>query len=111
MLVKTHLITTDQYDEFDVRWVKKLSSQKPLFDNNGNLQFAVLSNKGRLEVHTFDLAYLESQAKKFTWPRGRKAITTDKARIYLKTEDGDEVLMAIITHDHIRKYSPMYDEL
>lgn len=110
MLVKTHLIVKDQYDEYQVKWIKRLSEQKPKFDEHGNLQFAILSGKGRLEVKTFDLAYLEKVAKKYTYPRGRSALTTDKSDIYLKTEDG-EVLLATVVHDHIRKYSPMYDEL
>ena len=111
MKVKTHLIVVDQYDEYNVRWIKKLSEQKPKFDEHGNLQFAVLSNKGRLDIKTFDLKYLEKAAKKFTYPRGRGAITTDKGYIYLKTADDKEVLLAVVSHNHIRKYSQMYDEL
>lgn len=111
MKVKTHLITTEQYDEYEVRWHKKLSAQKPKFDEHGNLQFAVLSNRGRLNIKTFDLKHLETAAKRFTQPRGRGALTTDKGYIYLKTEDDKEVLLATVIHNHIRKYAPMYDEL
>lgn len=111
MKVKTHLITTDQYDEYEVKWVGKLSEQKPKFDENGNLQFAILSSKGRLNINTFDLKYLETAAKRFTYPRGREALTSDRGDIYLKTEDDKEVLLATVVHKHIRKYAPMYDEL
>ena len=49
-------------------------------------------------------------AMKSTYPRGRGALTVDKARIYIKEEDGGEKLLGVVTHKHIRKYAPMYDE-
>ena len=110
MLVKTHLIVKDQYDEYEVKWVKPLIKTNPQFDSNGNLQFAVISNKGRLEVNTFNLMQLEKSAKNFTFPKGRQSVTKDKGYIYLKEKEG-ESLVAVVIHTHIRKYAPMYDDI
>lgn len=112
MLVKTHLIVTDQWDDYEVRWIKKLSSiENPKLDESGYPIFAILSNKGRMEIKTFDMNYLETSAKKFTLPRGRGSLTQDKGYIYIKTVDGDEILLAVVTHSHYRKYAPMFDDI
>ena len=110
MLVKTHLIVVDQYDEYKVRWTKRLIETKPKLNENGLPVFIVASSKGRIEVPTLNMNYLEKMAKKFTYPRGRGSITTDKGYIYIKEED-NEVLIGVVEHNHIRKYSQMYDEL
>lgn len=110
MLVKTHLIVTDQYEHYKTKWVKRLVDLNPIFSDNGNLQFVISANHGRMEMQTFDIGAVEAQAKKFTFPRGRGAVTTDKGYIYLKTDKGEE-LIGVVIHDHIRKYAPMYDEL
>lgn len=107
---KTHLIVIDQYDEYEVKWVHRLVDTNPKLDERGYPTFAILSNKGRMELKTFDMNYLEKQAKKFTYPRGRGALTTDKGYIYIK-EENEEVLVAVVTHRHIRKYAPMFDEI
>lgn len=110
MLVKTHLIVKDQWDEYDIRWVKRIIDVNPILDKYGYPTFAIVSNQGRVELKTFDMAYLTNYAKGWTLPKGRGARTTDKGFIYIKEAQG-EVLMAVVEHNHIRKYAPMYDEL
>lgn len=110
MKVKTHLIVTDQWDEYDVKWTKKLVDLNPVFTSDNKLKFAIVSNKGRLEINTMDFNYLTKQAKRFTFPRGRGALTTDKGWIYVKTNSGEE-LIGVVTHRHIRKYNEMWDEV
>lgn len=44
-----------------------------------------------------------------TEPRGRAAVTTDRARIYIKQIDNSEKLIGILTHDKIKTFAPMYD--
>lgn len=61
-------------------------------------------------MNTIDLLEVERQAKKFTYPRGRGSVTTDKGFIYVKEDDGEK-LLGVVVHNHIRKYAPMYDEL
>ena len=110
MLVKTHLIVTDQYDEYETRWVKRLIETNPIFNEKGLPIFIITSNKGRIEVPTLNMNYLEKMAKKFTYPRGRGAVTKDKGYIYIKEED-KETLIGVVEHRHIRKYNQMYDEV
>ena len=43
MKVKTHLIVTDQYDEYGTRWVRPLSTVEPEFNGQGTLTFAIIS--------------------------------------------------------------------
>ena len=83
MLVKTHLIVTSQHEEYIVKWHGSLAKSNPLFKNNMPI-FILISGKGRMELNTLDIPYLEKIAKNFTSPKGRGAITTDKTYIYLK---------------------------
>lgn len=108
VMMKTHLIVTDQYDEYDVNWVKRLADTKPKFKDN-KICFAIVTNKGRVELNTMDMKQLEKTAKKLTYPRGRGSKTRDKGYIYVIQEDNTEIMIGVVTHDHIRKYSPMYD--
>lgn len=111
MLVKTHLIVTDQWDDYEVKWVNSLSKiSNPILDDKGYPTFAIISNKGRMEIKTFDMAYLEQSAKRHTFPRGRGSVTQDKGYIYIKTKEG-EVLLGIVIHSHYRKYAPMFDDI
>ena len=106
--VKTHLIITDIHEEFNVNWCGRIMDSKPLLKNN-KLIFIIIGGGGRIELNTVNMADLEYWGKCMTDPRGRKAITTDKAYIYLKEVNGNEKLVCIITHNHIKKYAPMYD--
>jgi hypothetical protein len=46
-----------------------------------------------------------------TYPKGRAAVTTDNAYIYIKEQDNGEKLLGTLTHDRIKKFAPMYDKV
>ena len=108
VMLKTHLIVTDVHDEYFVDWCGKIANTKPLFKNNMPV-FAIVSSESRMEVNTIDMKRLEHCAKLITRPRGRKAVTTDVAHIYIKEEDGKETLIGRVIHNHVKKYQQMYD--
>lgn len=110
MLVKTHLITTDQWDEYEVKWIGRLIDANPEL-TDGLPTFVIASGKGRIEMKTVNLKQIEKQAKKHTYPRGRGKETEDKSFIYIKEVGGNEKLVGVVVHKHFRKYSPMYDEV
>lgn len=110
MLVKTHLIVKDQWDDFEVNWIQRLKDTNPKLNENGLPTFIIISNSGRLEMSTIDINSVEKQAKKFAYPRGRGSLTIDKSYIYIK-EEKEEVLLGVVTKNHHRKYAPMYDDI
>ena len=110
MRVKTHLIITDQWDDYKIKWVKRLLDTKPKLDNYGYPTFIILSNSGRVEMKTLSINDLEKNAKRLSYPRGRGSFTSDTVRIYIK-EEKQEVLIGYVIQNHHRQYSPMYDEL
>ena len=109
MKVKTHLIVKDQWDEYKIKWVRRLLDTKPKF-TNGVPIFVITAGGGRIELNTINMAEIEKWAKRMTRPRGRGSLTSDTGYIFVK-EEKDEVLLGIICHDHVRQYAPMYDEL
>jgi len=108
IMIKSHLIVKDVHDEYYVNWCGKILDTKPKF-KNGKPVFAIVGGLGRMELATTDMPSLEKCAKNLTRPRGRSAVTTDTARIYIVEENGNEKLMGIVVHDHIKQYAPMYD--
>ena len=108
IMLKTHLIVTDVHDEYYVNWCGKIADAKPLFKNNMPI-FVIISSESRMELNTIDIQRVERCAKLITRPKGRKAVTTDIARIYIKEENENEKLIGRVTHDHIKKYQQMYD--
>lgn len=110
MKVKTHLIIKEHWNEYNVKWVGRIKDSKPILDEKGYPTFVIVSTNGRIEAKTLDIRYLIEVAKRNTYPRGRAAQTVDKGYIYIK-EKGNEKLLGIVTHMHIRKYAPMYDEV
>lgn len=110
MLVKTHLIVVSQHEEYTVKWYGSLANSNPLFKNNMPI-FILISGKGRMELNTLDIPYLEKMAKSFTSPKGRGSLTSDKTYIYLKEVSGNEKQICTVIHNHIRDYAPMYDDL
>jgi hypothetical protein len=110
IMIKSHLIVKETHDEYNIQWVGKIIDAKPKF-KNGKPIFAITGGNGRIELNTTDMAYIEKCAKLCTKPRGRSAVTTDAARIYLIEEDDNERLMGILTHDHVKKFAPMYDPI
>ena len=108
VMLKTHLIVTDVYEEYFVDWCGKIADAKPLFKNNMPV-FIIIGSQGRMEINTIDIKRIEENAKRLTYPRGRQAVTTDVARIYLKEEDGNEKFMGKVVHNHVKQYQQMYD--
>lgn len=108
--IKSHLIITDVHEEYNIKWCGKIIDADPLFENNKPV-FILKSSVSRVELNTTDMKRIETCAKRITAPKGRGAITTDKTYIYLKEKNGNERLMGIVTHNHVRKYAPMFDKV
>ena len=110
VLVKKHLIVTDIHEEYNINWSGKILDAKPKFKNNKPV-FVVVSTGGRIELNTVDMGRVEECAKLLTVPKGRQAITTDKAYIYIVEENDNEMLLGTLTHNHIKSYAPMFDKV
>jgi hypothetical protein len=110
VLVKTHLIITDIHNEYHMNWCGKLIDAKPVL-KNGLPVFVIVGSRGRIELNTIDMDQLEKTAKLLTQPKGRSAVSTDKARIFIKEVDGNEMLIGVLTHDNIKTFAPMYDKV
>lgn len=110
VLLKTHLIVTNIHEEYDINWCGKILDAKPKF-KNGKPIFIIVGGGGRMEINTIDIKRVEKCAKLVTAPKGRQAVTTDTARIFILEEDDNEKLLGILTHHHIKDYAPMYDKV
>ena len=110
VLVKTHLIITDIHNEYHMNWCGKLIDAKPVL-KNGLPVFVIVGSRGRIELNTIDMDQLEKTAKLLTQPKGRSAVSTDKARIFIKEVDGNEMLIGVLTHNNIKTFAPMYDKV
>ena len=108
VMVKTHLIITDIHEEYHMKWCGSITDAKPLIEN-GKPVFVIRSKEGAVEVNTTNVKYLEDIAKSMTSPKGRSALTTDTASVYIKQIDGTEKVLGILIHDHIKHFAPMYD--
>lgn len=110
VMLKTHLIITDIHNEYHMNWCGKLIDAKPLI-KNGLPIFSVVGSKGRIELNTIDMNELEKTAKLLTQPKGRKAVSLDKARVFIKEENGNEMLVGVLTHKNVKTFAPMYDKV
>lgn len=110
VLIKSHLIVTDVHDEYHINWCGKIVDTKPKFKNDKPI-FIIVGGNGRMELNTTDMARIEKCAKLCTQPKGRSAITTDIARIYIVEENDNEKLMGVLTHNHVKTFAPMYDRV
>ena len=110
VLIKSHLIVTEVHSEYSIKWVGRVLDTKPKFKNNKPI-FVIRGGKGRTELNTTDMTYIEDVAKLFTQPKGRGAVSTDSSRIYLVEEDGKEKLLGIVTHDRVKQYAQMLDKV
>lgn len=108
--IKTHLIVTDIHEEYHIDWCGKIMDANPKFKNNKPI-FIIVGSQSRIELNTADMKRIEKCAKSMTNPKGRSGITTDTARIFIKEKDGNEKLIGILTHNHIKQYAPMYDKV
>lgn len=108
--IKTHLIIKDIHSEYDVNWCGRLVNVTPKLEN-GLPVFVIIGSDARVELNTIDMRRIEDCAKRLTNPKGRQAVTTDTARIYVKEADGNEVLMGVVTHRKVKTFAPMYDKV
>ena len=111
IMVKTHLIIKDIHEEYDMNWCGKLFDAKPALNENGMPIFIIIGSQSRMELSTIDMNYLENCAKRLTSPKGRGAVSTDKAYIYIKEISGNEKLLGILTHKRVKTFAPMYDKV
>ena len=107
--VKTHLIITDIHDEYHMNWCGRIANAKPLL-KNGMPMFVIIGTRGRIELNTVDMSQLERNAKLLTQPKGRTAVSKDSSRIYIVEEDGNEMLLGVLTHKNIKTFAPMFDK-
>ena len=105
-IVTTRFICIDSRNEYHMKWHKKITDTNPLFTHNGKLSFAIVGTKGRMEVNTLDMNYLESCAKLMTVPKGRSSVSSDKAYIYIKEKDGKTQMLGTLTHNYIKTFVP-----
>lgn len=105
----THPIVTDVHEEYEFKWCGRLMDIKPDL-RDGLPLFIIVGGKGRSEFYSNDIKRVERCAKALTRPRGRAARTTDIARIYVKEINGNETLVATLTHNHVKSYAPMFDK-
>ena len=108
--VKTHLIVSDVHEEYFVKWFGGIANTKPMFKNDLPV-FVVIGSKSRVELNTLDIKRVENCAKRLTNPRGRQAITSDTAYIYIKEENGHEALIGKVVHSHVKQYQQIYDKV
>lgn len=111
IMIKTHLIITDIHEEYHMNWCGKLFDAKPTLNENGMPIFVIIGSQSRMELSTIDMNYLEKCAKKLTYPKGRGAVSVDKAYIYIKEVDDNEKLLGILTHKRVKSFAPMRDKV
>lgn len=110
VLIKTHLIITSIHEEYSIKWCGRIIDTNPVL-KNGKPIFVVIGRDSRVELNTIDMKQIENCAKRLTRPKGHAAVTTDQAFIYIKEVDEKETCIGIVTHKHIKKYAPMYDQV
>ena len=110
LTVKTHLIITDIHDEYHMNWCGKIADAKPLL-KDGLPIFVLIGSRGRMELNTIDMKWIERNAKRLTQPKGRSAITTDTTRIYIKEVNGNDFLLGVMTHKNVKTFAPMHDKV
>lgn len=109
IMLKTHLIITDIHDEYHMKWCGKIADATPELNKQGLPKFVIVGNNRRIEVNTIDINYLERCAKMLTSPKGRSAVAVDKAYIFIKEVNGNEMRIGTLTHKRIKTFAPMYD--
>ena len=108
--LKTHLIITDIHDEYHMNWCGKIAEASPLLINGLPL-IVIIGTRGRIELNTIDMKWIEHNAKILTRPKGRSAVSVDTSRIYIKEIDGNEMLLGVMTHKNIKTFAPMHDKV
>lgn len=110
MIVKinTHPIVKEIHEEYSMNWCGKIVDADPKI-KNGFPVFMIRGSIGSVSLNTVDMNYIEKIAKKLTAPKGRASITTDKIYVYLVQKDNSEILMGVLTHNHVKTYNQMFD--
>ena len=109
VLEKTKFIVLDTQDDFHTKWCGRIIDSDPIIKNNKPI-FVIVSGRCRLELNTNDMNYVERMAKKATCPKGRQAITSDSARIYIKEKSNNEMLLGVIFHIKTKTFAPIQDK-
>ena len=110
VMIKSHLIITDIHNEYHMDWCGKIADAKPML-KDGLPIFVIIGTRGRIELNTIDMKRIESAAKTLTYPKGKSAVSIDKARIYIKEEDGSDFLLGVMTHKNVKTFAPMFDKV
>lgn len=110
VMIKSHLIITDIHNEYHMDWCGKIADAKPML-KNGLPIFVIIGTRGRIELNTIDMKRIESAAKTLTYPKGKSAVSIDKARVYIKEEDGNDFLLGVMTHKNVKTFAPMFDKV
>lgn len=110
VMIKSHLIITDIHNEYHMDWCGKIADAKPML-KDGLPIFVIIGTRGRIELNTIDMKRIEGAAKTLTYPKGRSAVSIDKARIYIKEEDGNDFLLGVMTHKNVKTFAPMFDKV
>ena len=110
VMVKTHLIITDIHNEYHMDWCGKIAEAKPML-KDGLPIFVIIGARGRMELNTIDMKRIEDAAKLMTYPKGKSAVSIDKARIYIKEENGNDFLLGVMTHKNVKTFAPMFDKV
>ena len=106
---KMKFIVLDVQDEFYTKWCGRIIDSKPFFENDKPV-FIIVGSRCRLELNTFDIKYVEKMAGKITCPKGRQAITSDSARIYIKENSDNEMLLAVVFHTRAKTFAPVVEK-
>lgn len=107
--INTHPIVVGMHEEYHIEWTGKIKDTKPKFKNNLPL-FHIVGCDSSVILNSADMEMIERMTCKLTKPHGRKAVSTDKAYIYIIEEDNNKTLLGTVTHNHIKEYRQMYDE-
>lgn len=108
IMIKSHLIITDIHSEYIIKWHGKIIDTNPML-KNGMPIFVIIGSESRVELNTCDMKQIEDCAKRITIPRGRGAVSSDVARIYIKEVDGAETCIGRVIHNSVKTYAPMFD--
>lgn len=108
VMLKTHLIITNIEDQYSIKWFGSIKNSKPIFENDLPV-FVIIGSNNRVELNTINMKRIEECAKRLTHPRGKEAITSDIAYIYIKEENNHEKLIGKVIHTRIKTFKPVYD--
>ena len=110
VMIKSHLIITDIHSEYIIKWQGRIIDTNPIL-KNGMPIFIIVGSENRVELNSCDMKQIEEAAKSITRPKGRGAISTDTARIYIKEAGGAETDIGSVVHNRVKTYAPMFNPI